>query len=169
MYVNRLQEAAPKVKEETMTINFRAIEKPDMEAILNIMTIEQEAFGKGALNEYVIVPLIRHGKVFVAEDEQANAVACAYFMRGMSESKMAYLMSVAVLPNFRGQDIGTALLSFAFTHLKKYDIDSVVLTVDPANFTALSVYREKLGFTVAESSKDQYGEGEDRLIMTKKL
>ncbi len=152
-----------------MTINFKAIEKPDQQVISRILTIEQEAFGNGALNEYVVVPLVRYGKVYAAVDEQDSAIACAYFMRDMNDTDTAYLLSVAVLPVFRGQDVGTALLSYAFSHLKKFGIAKVILTVDPANFTALSVYREKLGFTVIESAKDEYGEGEDRLIMTKEL
>ena len=152
-----------------MTINFKAIETPDADIISRILTIEREAFGDGALNEYVVVPLLRHGKVYAAMDEQDNVIACAYFMRDMGDVNIAYLMSVAVLPLFRGQDVGTALLSFGFTHLKRFGITKVMLTVDPANFTALSVYREKLGFTVADSSKNEYGEGEDRLIMTKDL
>lgn len=152
-----------------MTINFKAIEKPGPEVISRILNIEQEAFGKGALNEYVVVPLVRYGKVYAAVDEEGSAIACAYYMRDMNDINTVYLLSVAVLPVFRGQDVGTALLSYSFTHLKHFDIKKVILTVDPANFTALSVYREKLGFTVLESSKNEYGAGEDRLVMTKEL
>ena len=96
-------------------------------------------------------------------------MACAYFMRDMADISVAYLMSVAVLPVFRGQNVGTALLNYAFSNLKRYGITRVLLTVDPANFSALSVYREKMGFTVLDSSKDEYGPGEDRLIMSKDL
>ncbi len=152
-----------------MTITFKAVDKPSARIISNIIDIEQEAFDDGALNEYVVVPMVRYGKVYVAVDEQQTAVACAYFMRDMADISAAYLMSVAVLPVFRGQNVGTALLNYAFSNLKRYGITRVLLTVDPANFNALSVYREKLGFTVMDSSKDEYGPGEDRLIMSKEL
>ena len=152
-----------------MTITFRALDKPDPDIISNILYIEEEAFGDGALNEYVVVPLVRYGKVYVAVDEEDNIVACAYFLRDMADISIAYLMSVAVLPVFRGQNVGTALLSYALSNLKRYGITRALLTVDPANFTALSVYREKLGFSVMDSSKDEYGAGEDRLIMSKEL
>jgi ribosomal-protein-alanine N-acetyltransferase len=152
-----------------MTITFKAVDKPNSQIIANILNIEQEAFGDGALTEYVVVPMARYGKVYVAVDEQQTAVASAYFMRDMADISAAYLMSVAVLPVFRGQNVGTALLSYAFSNLKRYGITRVLLTVDPANFNALSVYREKLGFTVMDSSKDEYGPGEDRLIMSKEL
>ena len=152
-----------------MTITFKAVDKPNAQLIANILDIEQEAFGDGALTEYVVVPMVRYGKVYVAVDEQQTAVASAYFMRDMADISAAYLMSVAVLPVFRGQYVGTALLNYAFSNMKRYGITRVLLTVDPANFNALSVYREKLGFTVMDSSKDEYGPGEDRLIMSKEL
>lgn len=152
-----------------MTLTFTVLEKPEINIVSNILDIEQEAFGDGALNEYVVVPLLRYGKVYAAVDEEGTAVACAYFMADMNNPENAYLMSVAVLPDFRGQNVGTALLAYALEGLKEYGIARVTLTVDPANFTALSVYREKLGFTVVDSAKDEYGEGEDRLVMTKEI
>lgn len=152
-----------------MTLTFTVLEKPDPEMISNILDIEQEAFGDGALNEYVVVPLLRYGKIYAAVDEDDVAVACAYFMADMNNAGRAYLMSVAVLPDFRGQNVGTALLEYALASIKQYGITKVVLTVDPANFTALAVYREKLGFTVVDSAKDEYGQGEDRLVMAKDI
>jgi|AGTN01.1.fsa_nt_gi Acetyltransferases len=152
-----------------MTITFKPIDHPDPDVISGILDIEQEAFRDGALSEYVIVPLLYHGKVYAAVDEEDDLVACAYFIRDMADTGLGYLMSVAVLPQLRGHDVGTALLSFAFSHLKRFGIAKVQLSVDPANFSALSAYREKLGFTVVESLQDDPGAGEDRLIMEKEL
>lgn len=152
-----------------MTISFKAIDQSDNTQLARILEIEKQAFGKGALSEYVIVPMIRYGKVYTAVAEDDDPIACAYFMRDLNEIGNAYLISVAVLPVFRGKDIGTELLKYAFSHLKRFGITKIRLTVDPANFTALSVYREKLGFIVVDNSKDEYGEGEDRLVMEKSL
>ncbi len=152
-----------------MTLTFTVLEKPDVNILADILDIEREAFGDGALNEYVVVPLMRYGKIYAAVDEEGTAVACAYFMADINNPDNAYLMSVAVLPDFRGQNVGTALLEYALDGLKEYGISKVTLTVDPSNFTALSVYREKLGFTVIDSVRDEYGEGEDRLVMAKEI
>jgi len=152
-----------------MTLTFTVLEKPDVNILADILEIEREAFGDGALNEYVVVPLMRYGKIYAAVDEEGTAVACAYFMADINNPDNAYLMSVAVLPDFRGQNVGTALLEYALDGLKEYGISKVTLTVDPSNFTALSVYREKLGFTVIDSVRDEYGEGEDRLVMAKEI
>ena len=152
-----------------MTIRFKPINQPDADTIARILYIEQEAFGDSALTEYVIVPLLRHGKVYVAVDEEDTIIASAYFLRDMADTQMAYLMSVATLPFFRGHDVGTGLLNYAFSDLKNLGISRLQLTVDPANFNALSTYREKLGFTVADSAEDEYGTGEEKLIMTRDL
>lgn len=152
-----------------MTISFTPLEHDTQNRLEQIMDIEKKAFGKGALSEYVIVPILRYGKVYAAVDEENDPIACAYFMRDMNDIGTAYLMSIAVLPVFRGKNVGTELLKYAFTNLKRFGITHIRLTVDPANFNALSVYKEKLGFTVIESSKDEYGEGEDRLVMQKEL
>ncbi len=152
-----------------MNISFKPIDHSDQNKLEQIMDIEKQAFGKGALSEYVIVPMMRYGKVYAAVDEEDDPIACAYFMRDMNDIGTAYLMSVAVLPVFRGKDVGTELLRYSLGHLQRFGITHIRLTVDPANFTALSVYREKLGFTVIENSKDEYGEGEDRLVMQKVL
>ena len=152
-----------------MTITFKSIDSVDPQTVERILYIEQEAFGEGALNEYVVVPYMRHGKVYAAVDEDGHIVACTYFMRDMNDTGMAYMLSVATLPEYRGHDVGTALLNYAFSHIKELGISQIQLTVDPANFKALAVYREKLGFTVADVSKDEYETGDDRLIMTKDL
>lgn len=152
-----------------MTINFKVVENPDLSILDNILDIEQTAFGDGALNEHMIVPLLRYGKVYAAMDEEGTAIACTYFLRSMDNTDTAYLFSVAVLPDFRGHNVGTKLLEYALSHIKQYGIFRVRLSVDPANTNAISVYREQLGFTVIDSIKDEYGAGEDRLIMIKQL
>ena len=44
-----------------MTITFRPIDRPNPDIIEGVLDIEQEAFGDGALSEYVVVPLLHHG------------------------------------------------------------------------------------------------------------
>jgi ribosomal protein S18 acetylase RimI-like enzyme len=151
-----------------MTITFKAVEKPNGELIDNILHIEKAAFGNGALSEYVVIPLMRHGRIYIAVDEEGEAIACAYFLRDMADPYLAYLLSVAVLPAFSGYDVGVALLDYALGDIKELGIENVQLTVDPANFKALSTYREKLGFSVS-NSLDEYGTGDERLTMIKEL
>lgn len=152
-----------------MTITFKAIEQSDKDTISQILRIEKAAFGNGALTEYVVIPLMRHGRIYVAVDEDDAPIASAYFMRDMKDLDLAYLLSIAVLPAFSGYEIGVALLEYALSDIKEYCVAKVQLTVDPSNFKALSTYREKLGFMVSEGSSDEYGAGDDRLTMIKEL
>lgn len=152
-----------------MTITFKAVEKPDPQVLTRILYIEKQDFGEGALSDYVVIPLMRHGRIYIAADEDDSAIASAYFLRDMYDTGLAYLLSVAVLPQFRGYDIGVALLDYAFSDIKALGINKVQLTVDPSNFGALSIYREKLGFLVIENDPDEYGTGDERLVMAKEI
>ena len=152
-----------------MQISFIPVDTMDQKIISSILDIEKQAFGKGALVADIVIPLMRHGKVYTAVDEDGNAIACAYFLRDMSDIGLAYLMSVAVLPLYRGHDIGIALIEYALSHLKRFGITRVQLTVDPANFNALAAYREKLGFTVSDTTPGEYGEEDERLVMAIEL
>lgn len=152
-----------------MEITFKAVDTMDQQIISRILDIEKDAFGKTALGADVVVPLMRHGKVYTAVDEDGIAIACAYFLRDMGDINLAYLMSVAVVPALRGHDIGIALIDYALSHLKRFGITKVQLTVDPANFNALAAYREKLGFTVSDTTPGEYGDEDERLVMTRVL
>jgi ribosomal protein S18 acetylase RimI-like enzyme len=150
-----------------MTITFKAVEQPHKDTISHILRIEKAAFGSGALNEYVVIPLMRHGRIYIAVDEDDVPIACAYLMRDMKDLDLAYLVSIAVLPAYSGYEIGVSLLEYALSDINDYCVTKVQLTVDPANFKALSTYRERLGFIVSEGSSDEYGD--DRLTMIKEL
>lgn len=150
-----------------MTITFKAVERSDKNTISQILRIEKAAFGNGALGEYVVIPLLRHGRIYVAADEDDKPIASAYFMRDMKDLDLAYLMSIAVLPAFSGYEIGVALLEYALSDIKELAVTKVQLTVDPANFKALSTYRERLGFEVSATSDDSTGD--ERLTMEKVL
>ena len=152
-----------------MTIMFKAVEKPGPQILTRILYIEKQDFGEGALSDYVIIPLMRHGRIYTAVDEEDVAIASAYFLRDMYDAELAYLLSVAVLPEFKGYDVGIALLDYAFSDIKELGIKKVQLTVDPGNFNALSIYREKLGFLVVENAPDEYGTGDERLVMAREL
>jgi len=126
--------------------------------------IEREAFGIGGMNEWMIVPLIRHGKVYALfyGDE---IIGGAYFMRDWDFPEKVYLLSIAVAAAHQGKGMGTFLLKEALGLLKKEGIEKVELTVDPRNIGAVSIYHDKLGFTTKMQRKNEYGEGEDRLVM----
>lgn len=76
----------------------------------------------------------------------------------------AWLLGLAVDPEFRNLGIGERLTLRSLELLRSFKIPAVYLTVEPANDAAIALYR-KIGFVVAELGRDYFGPGEDRVIM----
>lgn len=130
-----------------------------------LVQLEEEAFGQGGLNEWHLVPFVRHGCVFVASKEGVE-IGMAQYMRDWESPDRAYLVGVSIAAAWRGRGLGTILLRNSMQDLKSMNISEVELTVDPKNEVAIRVYKGKLGFVTKEIRQDEYGIGEDRLIMT---
>nr|WP_269438294.1 GNAT family N-acetyltransferase [Phosphitispora fastidiosa] len=130
-----------------------------------LVEIEDKAFGEGGLhNEWLMVPMIRYGRVFTAELE-GQLVGSAQFMRAWIGHDTVYFYGVSMLPQYRGQGLGTAFLKDILSYLKKDGVRKVILSVSPQNKRAVHLYRERFGFRTVNSIAGEYGPGEDRLIM----
>lgn len=136
----------------------------DRKIIKKIVALEHEAFGHGGMNEWHLVPLIRHGRVFIAVKDY-NIVGSVQYMLDWERPKRAYMYGIAMSKDWRGKGLGTTFLKETFRQLTVGGIEEVELTVDPQNIPAIKVYQEKLGFSVTEFRKNEYGQGEDRMVM----
>lgn len=129
-----------------------------------LVELEREAFGDGGMNEWHLVPVIRHGRVFVSKDNDI-VVGEVQYMLDWDNPGLAYLIGVAVAGEVRGKGVGTTLIAESMQHLFADKIDSIELTVEAGNVAAIKVYQEKLGFEVTDFRKNEYGPGQDRLVM----
>ncbi len=136
----------------------------DLSSITRLVQLEREAFGIGGLNEWHLVPFIRHGKVYIIRQKE-EIVGLIQYMRDWDTPRKAYLMGVSIAKEMRGKGLGTTLIRASLQEIKKEDIVEVELTVDPENQNAIKVYNEKLGFVMKETRIDEYGAGEKRLVM----
>lgn len=138
----------------------------DAEAISvqQIVQLEKEAFGTGGLNEWQLVPFIRHGRVFVTKRDD-HVAGVVQFMLDWENPCTAYVFGISVDRKHRGQGIGSELLRESIVWLKREGIKEVELTVDPRNQVAVRMYETKFGFVVTEKRDNEYGKGEDRLVM----
>ena len=135
------------------------------EAVISrLVELDQEAFGSGGMNEWQLVPLIRHGRVFAVRRE-GRIVGAIQYMLDWDEPHTAYLVGVSVCRHWRGKGVGTELLDGSFRYLIGYGLKEVELTVDPENTGAVKLYQTKLGFVTTGFRKAEYGEGQDRLVM----
>ena len=144
------------------------VEKIEPEVIQRLIQLEKEAFGEGGMNAWHLVPLIRHGRVYVLKKD-AEIIGFIQYMLDWDSPQKAYMVGVEISQEFRGLGLGTKLIKKTLQTLSKEKIQGVELTVDPNNSGAVKVYENKLGFKVTDSRKNEYGEGEDRLVMTLSL
>jgi len=148
-------------KGESMIELVREIES---KLIQRLVQLEKEAFGEGGMNAWHLVPLIRHGRVYVLKKE-FEIVGLIQYMLDWDSPQKAYMVGVSISKDFQGLGLGTELLKKSLKALYRENIEKVELTVDRNNVAAVKIYESKLGFKVMGCRKDEYGEGEDRLVM----
>ena len=102
----------------------------------------------------------------------------AHFLVAVGEEVMGYIgvheicgegsiTNVAVLPNFRCNGIGKALVSAAINGAKERNCEFITLEVRKSNFPAISLY-SSLGFEQVGLRKNFYSSpNEDAVLMTK--
>jgi|TARA_B110000014_G_scaffold121899_1_gene83758 ribosomal-protein-alanine N-acetyltransferase len=78
--------------------------------------------------------------------------------------KKGHVVSVAVLDDFRGNGIGSALVEEAFKGVKEKQCDEMYLEVRCSNTDAVRLY-ERLGMSVLQRLKSYYRDGEDAYMM----
>ena len=78
--------------------------------------------------------------------------------------KKGHVVSVAVLDEFRGNGIGSALVEEAFKGVREKQCDEMYLEVRCSNTEAVKLY-ERLGMSVKQRLKSYYRDGEDAYMM----
>lgn len=149
---------------EISNIHIKIIKKNEPHVISRLIELDKQAFNEGGLDEWTMVPIMRHGRIMALyyNDEIAG---CAQFIKDWDNEKKAYLYGVSISEEYRGKGLGTWFLTSCFDELKKEGIKIIELTVDPKNHPAIRVYEQKMGFKIINEQKNEYGEGEHRLVM----
>lgn len=145
---------------------FKEIYAEEKNLINQVKMVEEEAFGEGAIDEWVLTPIIRYGKVYalVKDTEIINFVE----MLKKWGKEEAYIYSFATKSKYRGKGYAKELLEKTINELKKENLKRVSLTVAPENERAIGLY-ESFGFIKKDMYKNEYGEGIDRIYMEKEL
>lgn len=161
--VSRGREAAFQSSEPEYTVV--PLATTDSRFLSQLLEIEKDAYGEEGMNKWDVVPFIRYGRVFGLLEGRNSVMGAVYFMRDWEAPDRAYLVNVALRRDLRGREVGTFLLRESFLLLRREGVKRVELTVDPSNQYAISVYREQMGFYENGRRRNEYGDGEDRLIM----
>lgn len=114
-----------------------------------LVALETEAFGMGALNKWHLVPFINHGRVFVLYD-QKEPIGLLELLRDFSNPNSAYIFGFSIKSEYNDQGLGTKLLDYTLNWLAQQGFKRVELTVDPDNKAAYHLYKDKFGFKEEE-------------------
>ena len=151
---------------EEVPIRVEELEEVEPCLLQALIEIEQEAFGKGGMNEWFLPAFIRRGRVYILWLEGTKwPVGVAECMVSWGRSQCAYLFGIAIREGWRGKGLGTRFLKEICRRLQQIGFSTLDLTVSPTNTPALRVYRDKLGFQTIDFHRAEYGQDEDRLVM----
>ena len=78
------------------------------------------------------------------------------------------IISIAVLPQYRGRGYSKELLNFVFDKAKKIGAVAIFLEVNEKNKIARGLY-EKVGFVTISTRQKYYNNSEDAIIMKREI
>ena len=151
-----------------MAIEYFQIKERDFDLVEQLLRIEADSHGAGALSVFDLVAMLRHGRVYVAV-EYDEVLGSVYFIRNFEDVDCAFLYSINIVNPQATQTLATNLLRISFADMKAFGIRSVEVNVDPTNVKALKVYREQLGFVASDSLQDELPDGREILMLQKEL
>ncbi|MCC5910696.1 MAG: GNAT family N-acetyltransferase [Clostridiaceae bacterium] len=138
----------------------------NLDILRKMVNFGENIFGEAAMDEWGLVPQIRHGNVFVLkENVHSKIVGMAILMRDWEDNKKCYLFDYAIREELQGKGLGYYFLRAICFNVKEQGFTHMALTVDVKNEPAIALYRDKLGFEIEDVNKHEYGEGEHRYIM----
>jgi len=144
-------------------LEVRVVNEVDFELIKELALLEEDVFGRGGLNEWTLPVFVRYGKVFLLE-EKGKVEGSAEFIKSWSNPKLVFLAGFSIRQNKRGKGLGSFFLEKVIGFLREDGVKSINATVSPFNKRALGLY-EKMGFVRVGYLENEYGLGEDRLLV----
>ena len=79
-----------------------------------------------------------------------------------------HVLKIATRPEFRRRGLARSLMRLAEQHGEEIGGETITLEVRPQNTSAAALYRQ-LGYAMAGRRPGYYTDGEDALIMSKRL
>ena len=138
----------------------------NLNLLKRIVEFGMNIFGELGMDEWGLVPQIRHGNVFLLkEEEKKRIIGLAILMRDWEDLDKAYLFDYAIVEDYHGRGLGYHFLRIICGNLLEQGFKKMSLTVDVENKPAIRLYKEKLGFDIVSINEDEYGKGLHRYLM----
>ncbi len=138
-------------------MDIRVCEEKDLEPIVEI---EKESFDH-PYSPYIFEKFLGSDIFLLAEVDEK---VVGYIM-GDIRGEYGLLVSIAVLPDFRREGIGTRLIDEL---IERMDVPSLRLTLRPHNRGAFDFYKN-MGFRYVGVIKDYYKNDDNAIVMEKSL
>jgi ribosomal-protein-alanine N-acetyltransferase len=134
-----------------------------------ILVIERASFGPDAYDRNLFAEYARlGGTVFLVAASTRGAAGYSLACMSAKSAGLANLVSIAVHPKARGKGAASLLLTSTIRRLKLRGAERLTLMVRQSNAPALRFY-ERHGFTGLRRAPGYYEDGEDGLLMRRKL
>lgn len=140
------------------------IRRAEPKDVASIFLLERNAF----LTEWwdknqIEQDLIDSNKMYYVMQQEDEVIAFVSFLKAIDE---ADLLQIVVSPAYRGQGLGTKLLSFALKEMKKQGIKKIFLEVRASN--PARVFYKNNGFRRLSTRKNYYGD-EDGIVYMRNI
>ena len=148
-------------------LDIKVLEAGHRKDLEDLEELELLTFGRAAQNMWGLVPMVVHGRAFLARLE-GEPVAWAILMPDWHERTSAYVWSFAVAQKHHQRGIGKTLLAHVLARIAKEGFRRIEVTISPANARAVHLLT-RAGFQRAAVLPQWYGESEDRWLMAREL
>ncbi|MDW5564056.1 MAG: GNAT family N-acetyltransferase [Methanomassiliicoccus sp.] len=138
-----------------------------IEELPEVQRIENACFQEDRYSVEVLAAMLEEEgfETFLAEEGEVMGSATVNYR---PELVAAQLVSLAVLPQFRGRGVAKALLAEAEARVGRRGADRMVLQVSVTNVAGLNLYLHQ-GYVLDGMIGDYYGPGRDAYFMDKVL
>lgn len=148
---------------ETHLITVERARRGDPMVARAVLEIDLQTFTDATYAEPTAMAVAHHAAVYLLRRTGRPIGACVC-LRDFDHPDEALVLSMGILPGWRGRGLGQALLGVVLDHLITEGIRAVVLHVGARNQRALKVY-EDVGFFPVGEEGDADLLGERRLIL----
>lgn len=140
----------------------RPIEPDDVSRIIDI---ENESFSNPYPTSVITFLYEKYRDTFLVADQGGTILG---YIAGITSWREGHIVSLAVLPTWRRKGIASQLVEELYNIFREGGKKRVKLEVRVSNTSAIELY-EKLGFEKQKIVKNYYENGEDAVMMKKRL
>jgi len=140
----------------------RRLKKEDITSIINL---EKETLNT-SLGENILNDSINNSMAFFFVLEENDNILG--YISTMFDGEIVEILNFCVNKNYQHKGLGTKILSFIDNYFIKLNAKSIILEVKDKNLNAIKIYK-KFGFKKIHVRKNYYSNGDDALILNKKI